>query len=105
ALIRRRAGRATPQLNTREAALDIGTHEFSYGGRTEILSTREYALMQALMERPGQILSRTQIEDRLYGWGGEVESNAVEVLIHSLRRKFGKSVILNIRGAGWMVSK
>ncbi|MBU6418363.1 MAG: response regulator [Proteobacteria bacterium] len=105
ALIRRHAGRAIPQLNTKEAVLDIGTHEFSYGGRTEILSAREYALMQALMERPGHILSRTQIEDRLYGWSGEVESNAVEVLIHSLRRKFGKSVILNIRGAGWMVSK
>lgn len=105
ALMRRRAGRATSRLETREAALDTGTHEFSHGGRTECLPAREYALMQALMERPGHILSRAQIEERLYGWGEEVESNAVEVLIHSVRRKFGKGTILNIRGAGWMVPK
>lgn len=105
ALLRRRAGRATPRLSTSAAVLDTGTHELVYDGRTETLSAREYALMQALMERPGHILSRVQIEDRLYGWGEEVESNAVEVLIHSIRRKFGKGVILNIRGAGWMVPK
>ncbi len=105
ALIRRRAGRATPQLSTREALLDTAAHELTYAGRTELLPAREYALMQALMERPGRILSRAQIEDRLYGWGAEVESNAIEVLIHSIRRKFGKAIILNIRGAGWMVSK
>lgn len=105
ALMRRRAGRATSCLETREAVLDTGTYEFSYGGRTERLPAREYALMQALMERPGHIRSRAQIEERLYGWGEEVESNAVEVLIHSVRRKFGKGAILNIRGAGWMVPK
>ncbi|MCB5944369.1 response regulator [Acidocella sp. KAb 2-4] len=105
ALTRRRAGQATARLETTEAALDTGTHEFSCGGRTERLPAREYALMQALMARPGHILSRAQIEERLYGWGEEVESNAVEVLIHSVRRKFGKGAILNIRGAGWMVPK
>lgn len=93
------------RLETSEAALDMASHEFSHGGRTERLSAREYALMQALMSRPGRILSRAEIEERLYGWGDEVESNAVEVLIHSIRRKFGKQVILNIRGAGWMVEK
>lgn len=105
ALLRRRAGRATSRLETREAALDTGSHEFSHGGRTEQLPAREYALMRALMERPGHILSRAQIEEQLYGWGEEVESNAVEVLIHSVRRKFGKGAILNVRGAGWMVPK
>ncbi|MDX5932506.1 response regulator [Acidiphilium acidophilum] len=105
ALLRRRAGRATPMLTTSEAALDTGTHELSHSGRTETLPAREYALMQALMERPGHILSRAQIEERIYGWGEEVESNAMEVLIHSIRRKFGKGVILNVRGAGWMVPK
>ena len=105
ALMRRSAGKATLRLSTGEAVLDTGTHEFSHGGRTELLPAREYALMRALMERPGHILSRAQIEERLYGWGEEVESNAVEVLIHSVRRKFGKGVILNIRGAGWMVPK
>lgn len=105
AMLRRRAGRATPKLGTSEAVLDTSTHEFFYQGHNETLPAREYALMQALMERPGHILSRAQIEERLYGWGEEVESNAVEVLIHSIRRKFGKGVILNIRGAGWMVAK
>ena len=105
ALIRRQAGRAIARLETSEAALDMASHEFSHGGRTERLSAREYALMQALMSRPGRILSRAEIEERLYGWGDEEESNAVEVLIHSIRRKFGKQVILNIRGAGWMVEK
>ncbi len=105
ALLRRRAGRATLRLSTSAAELDTGTHEFSHDGRTEILPAREYALIQALMARPGHILSRAQIEERIYGWGEEVESNAVEVLIHAIRRKFGKSIILNVRGAGWMVRK
>jgi two-component system OmpR family response regulator len=61
--------------------------------------------MAALLERPGRILSRSQIEERIYGWGEEVESNAVDVLIHSIRRKFAKDVILNVRGAGWMAPK
>ncbi|MDE1896562.1 MAG: response regulator transcription factor [Rhodospirillales bacterium] len=105
ALLRRRAGQTDSRLITSEAVLDTATHQFSCGGRTETLSARGYALMRVLMERPGHIFSRVQIEEYIYGWGEEVESNAVEVLIHSLRRKFGKGVILNIRGAGWMVPK
>ena len=69
------------------------------------LSSREFALLQALLIRPGAILSRSELEDRIYGWGNEVESNAVEFLIHSLRRKLGNHVIKNVRGMGWMVSK
>jgi len=69
------------------------------------LSNREFALFEALMARPGAILSRSDLEDRVYGWGEEVESNAVEFLIHSLRRKLNSDVIRNVRGAGWMVSK
>ncbi len=61
--------------------------------------------MQALLVRPGAILSRSDLEDRIYGWGDEVESNAVEFLIHALRRKLGSEVIRNVRGVGWMVSK
>jgi two-component system OmpR family response regulator len=57
------------------------------------------------MRRPGAILSRTQIEQQIYGWGEEVESNAVDVLIHAIRKKFGKDIIRNVRGAGWMVVK
>ena len=69
------------------------------------LSNREFALLQALLIRPGAILSRSELEDRLYGWGNEVESNAVEFLIHALRRKLGNHIIKNVRGMGWMVSK
>ena len=105
ALLRRRAGRATLRLSTSETELDTGTHELSHGGRSEVLPAREYALMQALLERPGHIMSRAQIEERIYGWGEEVESNAAEVLIHAIRRKFGKGIILNVRGAGWMVPR
>ena len=104
-LIRRRAGRATSVLIAGASELNTETHEFSRDGVTEVLSAREYALILALIERPGRILSRSQIEERIYGWGEEVESNAVDVLIHSIRRKFGKDIILNVRGAGWMAPK
>ena len=105
ALIRRRAGRAISVLVGVDSELNTETHEFSHGDVTETLPAREYALMLALLERPGRILSRAQIEERIYGWGEEVESNAVDVLIHAIRRKFGKDVILNVRGVGWMVRK
>jgi len=83
----------------------LDTHELSYHGAQIVLPMREFALMRALMERPGTILSRAQLEERLYGWGEEVESNAVEVLIHSVRKKLDREVIRNVRGAGWMVVK
>jgi two-component system, OmpR family, response regulator len=105
ALIRRRAGRATSKLVAGDIELDAETHELRHGGAEAVLSAREYALMHALIERPGRILSRAQLEERIYGWGEEVESNAVDVLIHSVRRKFGKTMILNVRGAGWMLPK
>lgn len=82
---------------TREAVTDISD--------PVRLSSREFALLQALLIRPGSILSRSDLEDRIYGWGEEVESNAVEFLIHALRRKLGSDVIKNVRGVGWMVSK
>lgn len=69
------------------------------------LSAREFALLQALLVRPGAILSRTELEEKIYAWGSEVESNAVEFLIHSLRKKFGSNIIKNVRGLGWMVAK
>ena len=65
------------------------------------LSPREFTLLQLLMERPGTILSRAQLEERLYGWGEEVESNAIEVHIHGLRRKLGAQFILTVRGVGY----
>ncbi|SCB38195.1 response regulator transcription factor [Rhizobium lusitanum] len=105
AVIRRRAGHATSKIGTSSVVLDLATHELSYNSVTEVLPYREFALMRALLERPGVILSRSQLEEKIYGWGEEVESNAVEVLIFYIRRRFDKQVIRNVRGAGWMVPK
>jgi len=85
--------------------LDPVSHEVSQAGESIRLSAREFSLLQALLVRPGAILSRSELEDRLYGWGDEVESNAVEFLIHALRKKLGSTAIKNVRGVGWMVSK
>ena len=105
ALSRRKGGAAQSHIEAGGMSLDLASQELSYGGETRQLPAREFALVRALIERPGSILSRSQIEDCLYGWGSEVESNAIDVLIHSIRRKFGKDVIRNVRGAGWMISK
>lgn len=105
AVMRRNNGWAVSRVVAGQTELDTEVHELTHRGIVQILPAREYALMLALMERPGRILSRSQIEDRIYGWGEEVESNAVDVLIHSIRRKFGKDVIFNVRGAGWMSPK
>lgn len=106
AVLRRRSGSAQPLLGTRAVSLDPVSKCASSADASEVqLSNREFALLQALLIRPGAILSRSELEDRIYAWGNEVESNAVEFLIHSLRRKLGSQVIKNVRGMGWMVSK
>ncbi len=106
AVLRRKGGNAAPVLTNGVVSLDPATKEASSNGGAAVqLSSREFALLQALLVRPGAILSRSDLEDRIYGWGEEVESNAVEFLIHALRRKLGSEVIRNIRGMGWMVSK
>lgn len=105
AVLRRHGGRAASVLDTSEVELDLSSHQVTYRGSCQVLPAREFALMQALLERPGAILSRVQLEERLYGWGEEVESNAIDVLIHYVRRKFDKDIIRNVRGAGWMVPK
>ena len=106
AVLRRKVGNAIPILSNGILTLDPATKEASVnGGLPTQLSNREFSLLHALLLRPGAILSRSELEDRIYGWGEEVESNAVEYLIHALRRKLGTEVIKNIRGAGWMVSK
>ena len=102
---RRKGGVSGPTLSNGVLTLDPVTREVRLNGTTNHLSAREYSLLHALMIRPGAILSRVELEDRLYGWNEEVESNAVEFLIHSLRKKLGKDVIKNVRGMGWMVSK
>jgi two-component system OmpR family response regulator len=106
AVLRRKGGNAAPVLGNGVVSLDPATREASVPGRATVqLSHREFSLLQALLIRPGAILSRSELEDRIYGWGEEVESSAVEFLIHSLRRKLGSDVIKNVRGSGWMVSK
>ena len=106
AVLRRKGGSAAAVLGNATVSLDPATKAACVlGGDPVQLSNREFSLLQALLVRPGAILSRSELEDRIYGWGEEVESNAVEYLIHALRRKLGSEVIKNVRGLGWMVSK
>lgn len=86
-------------------SLDPATREASLSGQTALLTAREFALLQALLTRPGTILSRSELERQLYGWNEEVESNAVEFLIHTIRKKLGTEAIRNVRGMGWMVDR
>jgi DNA-binding response OmpR family regulator len=101
AVERRRSGRANPVLEVADLRLDPATREVTRGGRPVLLSAREFALLAALMERPGAILSRAQLEDRLYGWGEELESNAISVYVHQLRRKLGDDLLHTVRGLGY----
>lgn len=106
AVLRRKGGSALSLLDNGVVSLDLVSKQATTADNQGVqLSSREFALLQALLIRPGAILSRSELEDRLYGWGNEVESNAVEFLIHALRRKLGSHVIKNVRGMGWMVSK
>ncbi len=105
AVIRRKGGASGPMLSNGSLSLDPATREVLSNGVSIRLSGKEFSLLQALLIRPGAILSRSELEDRLYGWGEEVESNAIEFLIHSLRKKLGSGAIKNVRGVGWMVSK
>jgi len=105
AVMRRRGGHVAPIMTNGIISLDPTTREASRGEMHTRLSGKEFALLRALMMRPGAILSRAEIEDRLYGWNQEIESNVVEFIIHSIRRKLGVDAIKNVRGVGWMVSK
>ena len=98
---RRLAGRATGSLSVGDLSLDPATREVTHGGRPVLLSAREFALLHALLERPGAILSRAQLEDRLYGGGEELESNAISVYMHQLRKKLGDDLLHTVRGVGY----
>jgi len=103
AVIRRRDGSAHALIGNGGLQLDLTTREVLLEGERAQLSAREFSLLHALLERPGAILSREQLENRIYGWGEEVSSNAVDVLIHGMRRKVGPDAIRNVRGLGWRV--
>jgi len=105
ALLRRKAGRADPVVQVGSVTLNPATREVALDAKPVSLSAREFGLLHALLERPGTVLSRAQIEEKLYGWGQEVESNTVEVYVHALRRKLGANFIRNVRGVGYMVPK
>ena len=105
ALARRAEGRAEPLLRYGDIVLNPATREATQAGTAVRLSAREFALLSALMARPGQVWSVAQLQERLYGWDDEVGSNTVEVYIHALRRKFGAALIRNIRGVGYVVPK
>jgi DNA-binding response OmpR family regulator len=104
ALLRRDIARETNLLRHGDLALDTATRTVLHGGQKVDLSTREFALLAALLERPGAALSKAQLEERIYKWGDEVESNAVEVHVHHLRRKLGAETIRTIRGVGYALA-
>jgi two-component system, OmpR family, response regulator len=105
AILRRQGSGASPILGNGIVSLDPATHEASFNEGACRLTAREFALLQALLIRPGAILSREDLERHIYGWNEEVESNAVEYLIHAVRKKVGAAAIRNIRGVGWAVDR
>lgn len=105
ALLRRAAGRAEPVYEHKGVSINPASREVMVGGQPVVLSAREWAVLEPLLARPGMVLSRAQIEEKLYGWKDEISSNAVEVYIHGLRKKLGTELIQNVRGVGYMVPK
>lgn len=105
AMIRRAAGRAQPQLQLGDLVLDPATHQVTLAGELIELSVREFSLLQVLMEHPGRVMSRAQLESSVYGWRDEPDSNALEVHIHRLRRKLGSERIKTLRGIGYTMPK
>ena len=103
AVARRRAGRSDPLIRVGDVTLDPGSHRVTLRGKDVALSARELALLEALLDRRGAILSRARLEERIYGWGEEIESNAVEVYVHALRRKLGADLVKTVRGVGYTI--
>jgi len=105
ALIRRAAGRAEPVYEHLGISIDPVTREVAVGGEPVVLSAREWAVLEPLLARPGMVLSRRQLEEKLYSWKDDLSSNAVEVYIHGLRKKLGPRIIQNVRGVGYMIPR
>ncbi len=105
AVLRRQGSGSSSILGNGKISLDPATREATFAGETSRLTAREFAVLQALLARPGAILSRGDLERHIYGWNEEVESNAIEFLIHTIRKKLGALAILNVRGVGWMVDR
>lgn len=104
AQIRRHQGRARPEMQIGTLSLNPMTREVRLDGQPVHLSQKEFALLEVLLEQPGRVLSKPQLEERVYGWGEEVQSNAIEVHLHNLRRKLGPAWIRNVRGVGYKIA-
>jgi two-component system, OmpR family, response regulator QseB len=104
-VLRRSAGRGESLIKHGSLSLDPGARSVSQEGHPVSLSAHEFAVLEALLQRPGAVLSRTQLEDRLYGFNDPIGSNAVEVYIHGLRRKLGSDAIRTLRGVGYFIPK
>jgi two-component system OmpR family response regulator len=105
AVLRRRGGQAGQVLSNGIISLDPETREVRRGEASYVLTAKEFALLRALLIRPGAILPRFELEERLYSANEQVESNSVDFLIHGIRKKLGADAIKNVRGAGWMVAR
>jgi len=105
AVLRRPGSGSSSILTNGRLSLDPATREATFLGETSLLTAREFAVLQALLTRPGAILSRGDLERHIYGWNEEVESNAIEFLIDAIRKKLGALAIRNVRGVGWMVDR
>ena len=105
ALLRRASGRAEPVYEHQGVCINPATREVTVNGEPVVLSGREWAVLEPLLARPGLVLSRAQLEEKLYDWKHEISSNAVEVYIHGLRKKLGADLIQNVRGVGYLVPR
>ena len=105
ALLRRSAGRAEPVFEHKGVSLNPATHEATLHGQPVSLSAREWAVLEPLLARPGVLLSRAQLEEKLFSWKDDISSNAVEVYIHGVRKKLGNDLIQTVRGLGYLVPK
>ena len=105
ALLRRSAGRGEPVFEHKGVSLNPATREATVDGQPVSLSAREWAVLEPLLARPGAVLSRAQLEEKLYSWKDDISSNAVEVYIHNVRKKLGNELIQTVRGLGYVVPK
>ncbi len=103
ALLRRHHGRASSELVHGDIILDPAAHQVTQEGRLVEISPREFAVLQMLLENRGKVMSRARLEEGLYSWDSDVESNAIEVYIHHLRKKLGSALIRTIRGVGYII--
>lgn len=104
ALLRRSIVPENPEIHHLGLSLNASTHEVIFQGSPLHLSVREFHLIQALLDKPGQVVSKARLEEKLYGWDEEIESNTIEVYIHALRKKLGQDFIKNVRGVGYKVA-